>query len=51
MILREMLNAYLQIVVKPEYHPSAEREQYLIESHLEALQEIDRLIAQLREKE
>jgi hypothetical protein len=43
MMRRETLEGYRRVVGKMDYHPSAERERQLIDSHLEALREIDRL--------
>jgi hypothetical protein len=40
---RETLEGYRRFVNKMDYHPSAERERQLIDSHLDALAEIERL--------
>lgn len=43
MMKRETLEGYRRVVNKFGHHPTVERERQLIDSHLEALAEIDRL--------
>lgn len=50
MIRRETLHGYRAVVGKYSYYPTVERERQLIDSHLEALNEIDRLKAEIAAK-
>jgi hypothetical protein len=50
MMKRETLNGYRRVVKKFSYYPSAQQEQNLIDSHLEALDKIDELKEELAEK-
>lgn len=50
MIKRETLRGYRSVVGKMSYYPSVGRELQLIDSHLEALDEIDRLKAEVVQK-
>lgn len=47
MIKRETLREDRRVVNKMSYYPSREQERQLIDSHLEALDEIDRLKSEL----
>lgn len=47
MMKRETLRDWRRPIGKLSYHPSVEHERQLIDSHLEALDEIDRLTAEL----
>ncbi|DAZ89971.1 Uncharacterised protein [Mycobacteroides abscessus subsp. abscessus] len=47
MIKRETLAGWRRVVNKMDYHPSAERERQLIDSHLEALNTIEDLKGQV----
>jgi hypothetical protein len=49
MMKRETLNGYRRVVRKFSYYPSAQQEQNLIDSHLEALDRIDVLEAKLKD--
>lgn len=44
---RDTLRGYRRLVSKFDYHPSAERERQLIDSHLEALDRIEQLEAEV----
>ena len=49
MMKRETLNGYRRVVKKFSYYPSAQQEQNLIDSHLEALDKIDELESKLKD--
>lgn len=51
MMKRETLEGWRRVVSKFDRYPTVERERQLIDSHLEALDEIDRLKRELAEAE